>query len=204
MSLINFEDKEFIALATQRVNTAARDTLEKMIREFTTYDPAEPEKDGVCTKRIRDIILMKLGSSVFEAQMSHAVDTYIKLNIDRMVAEALAAKLAQALFGDLVKGGEGGGLIGSALSSIGSFFGLGGVRANGGPVAAGAAYLVGERGPELFVPQVQGRIEPNATVSAATSITVNVQAVQGMSRATAQQQGEQIERGIRLAMLRNG
>ena len=49
----------------------------------------------------------------------------------------------------------------SALSSIGSFFGLGGVRANGGPVAAGTAYLVGERGPELFVPGSSGTVVPN-------------------------------------------
>ena len=35
-------------------------------------------------------------------------------------------------------------------------------RATGGPVAAGQPYLVGERGPELFVPAGNGRIVPNA------------------------------------------
>lgn len=34
-------------------------------------------------------------------------------------------------------------------------------RAEGGPVSAGGAYLVGERGPELFVPQRSGTIVPN-------------------------------------------
>jgi hypothetical protein len=33
-------------------------------------------------------------------------------------------------------------------------------RASGGPVARGAAYVVGERGPELFTPAVAGRIIP--------------------------------------------
>lgn len=33
-----------------------------------------------------------------------------------------------------------------------------GARAAGGPVAAGGAYLVGERGPELFVPRESGAI----------------------------------------------
>jgi TP901 family phage tail tape measure protein len=38
-----------------------------------------------------------------------------------------------------------------------------GTRANGGPVMAGGRYLVGERGPELFVPQTSGTIVPNGT-----------------------------------------
>jgi phage-related minor tail protein len=47
-----------------------------------------------------------------------------------------------------------------------------GARASGGPVEAGSAYLVGENGPELFVPQTSGAIAPNAR----PSITLNVQA----------------------------
>lgn len=34
-------------------------------------------------------------------------------------------------------------------------------RAEGGPVTAGAPYIVGERGPELFVPSSSGRINPD-------------------------------------------
>jgi hypothetical protein len=34
-------------------------------------------------------------------------------------------------------------------------------RAEGGPVGAGELYLVGERGPELFVPTTSGQIVPN-------------------------------------------
>jgi hypothetical protein len=36
-----------------------------------------------------------------------------------------------------------------------------GTRAAGGPVSAGSPYLVGERGPELFVPSRSGTIAPN-------------------------------------------
>lgn len=45
---------------------------------------------------------------------------------------------------------------GSALSSV-----FGGFRAAGGPVSPGRAYMVGERGPELFTPNVAGQIAPN-------------------------------------------
>lgn len=37
-------------------------------------------------------------------------------------------------------------------------------RAAGGPVSPGAAYLVGEKGPELFVPQRSGTIVPNTAM----------------------------------------
>lgn len=42
-----------------------------------------------------------------------------------------------------------------------NFLGFGGGMANGGPVNASTAYLVGERGPELFVPFQNGEIVTN-------------------------------------------
>lgn len=54
-----------------------------------------------------------------------------------------------------------------------------GIRASGGPVIAGRPYIVGERGTELFVPQVAGTVIPNSQLGAAmgastTNITVPV------------------------------
>ncbi len=40
-------------------------------------------------------------------------------------------------------------------------------RQHGGPVSAGRPYVVGEAGPELFIPSRSGRIAPNARTSAA-------------------------------------
>ena len=42
-------------------------------------------------------------------------------------------------------------------------------RANGGPVGAGEAYMVGERGPELFVPRSAGSIIPNNKLGGASA-----------------------------------
>ncbi|WEK45623.1 MAG: tail tape measure protein [Candidatus Andeanibacterium colombiense] len=69
--------------------------------------------------------------------------------------DAIAAQAVQAEIGSLTGGGSGGGLLGSL---IGGLFGLPG-RATGGPVSPGAAYMVGERGPEVFVPTSAGRVE---------------------------------------------
>ena len=49
-------------------------------------------------------------------------------------------------------------------------------RASGGPVSAGSPYLVGERGPEMFVPRSSGSIYPNDAMGTGNNITVNVDA----------------------------
>ncbi len=97
-------------------------------------------------------------------------------------AEALANGLFKLLFGvrgtadgglfGKVMGGasEGGGLFGKILGGLGSVFG--GARAEGGPVQSGKAYLVGERGPEIFAPAMSGQIIPNG----ASGMTINVDA----------------------------
>jgi len=47
-------------------------------------------------------------------------------------------------------------------------------RAAGGPVAASVPYLVGERGPELFVPDRAGTIVPNGGGSSPVNISITV------------------------------
>lgn len=45
--------------------------------------------------------------------------------------------------------------------SISKFMGFGGAKAEGGPVSSQKSYLVGENGPEMFVPGNSGHIIPN-------------------------------------------
>lgn len=47
---------------------------------------------------------------------------------------------------------------------------FGGFRAGGGPVSPGKAFMVGERGPELFVPNRAGTIVPNGAAGGTTVI----------------------------------
>ncbi len=62
-----------------------------------------------------------------------------------------------------------GGKIGGFL---GSFFGN---RANGGPVSAGGAYLVGERGPEILqMGSKGGTIIPNSSIGGGDSVVNNI------------------------------
>lgn len=77
------------------------------------------------------------------------------------------AELARAVLGAAGAALKGGGL-GEALSKRFS-----GARADDGPVLPGGAYLVGERGPEVFRPASAGSVEPVG--SAGVSVTINVQ-----------------------------
>jgi hypothetical protein len=59
--------------------------------------------------------------------------------------------------------------------------GIGG-RAAGGPVRGRTPYMVGERGPELFVPGRSGSIVPNNQLAGAGGVTVNIYAPIGSER----------------------
>ncbi len=72
------------------------------------------------------------------------------------------------------------------------------VRALGGPVGAGQPYLVGERGPELFVPGAQGNIVPNNAMGSA-NVTVNVDA-SGSSVEGNADQASQLGKAIGIAV----
>jgi phage-related minor tail protein len=58
-------------------------------------------------------------------------------------------------------------------------------RAAGGPVSSGQPYLVGEQGPELFVPSASGTIIPNGGGGGAVGgQTVNVYVTQPLGTAS--------------------
>lgn len=91
-------------------------------------------------------------------------------SISQLTASVLADfdRIAASQF--IVKPVEG--IVASLASSL---LPIAGARAAGGPVAAGASYLVGENGPELFTPSGAGQITPNAQLSArGTNVTVNI------------------------------
>ena len=66
--------------------------------------------------------------------------------------------------------------------------GIAGFMAAGGPVSAGSPYVVGEQGPELFVPHASGTIVPNNKMGSSGGggsggVTVNYNIAAGVSRA---------------------
>jgi hypothetical protein len=93
----------------------------------------------------------------------------------QMIATYIAIGIARSFAG---MGGGGGETNAQFMERTGKLdMGIGDLykRANGGAVSSGTPYLVGERGPELFVPGAQGNIVPNNAMSGA-NIVVNVDA----------------------------
>ncbi len=86
----------------------------------------------------------------------------------------IAAMALQNGIAPLTGGSSGSGLGGLLTSLASSLFGLPG-RATGGPVAPGSAYLVGERGPEVFVPTSAGRVEANGGTAQSRDVHVAIQ-----------------------------
>jgi hypothetical protein len=119
------------------------------------------------------------------------------------VIDSIAGQAFNSLFSSLGLGGGSGGS-GELLnlgSLLGSLFGLPG-RATGGPVAPGRGYVVGESGPELFVPTSAGRIETGLSGPGRdVKVSITIAAPQGTSAPQAlQRSSRQVASAVRRAL----
>ncbi|BAR14534.1 tape measure protein [uncultured Mediterranean phage uvMED] len=110
----------------------------------------------------------------------------------KMIAQYIAIGIARMFAGlPQMSSGQTVDITAVDAGTVNSLGGLnfGGYMANGGQTAPGNAYMVGERGPELFVPGAKGNIVPNNAMGG-SNIVVNVDAsgssVEGNSDQAAQ------------------
>jgi hypothetical protein len=101
--------------------------------------------------------------------------------IQKVVAQLIILIILQKIAG-IAAAGAGAGAGAAGTASAGSEGGAVAVstlpfRAGGGPVSSSGAFLVGERGPEVFQPPRSGRIIPNEQIGESMRPTVNVQVV---------------------------
>jgi hypothetical protein len=93
--------------------------------------------------------------------------------IGQDIARIIARRTITEPLGNALNGVLSGLSFGNVFSGIGSW--LGGLfRAEGGPIAAGQPYIVGERGPEWFVPKQAGAVLPNGTSPGGTTINTSI------------------------------
>lgn len=188
------------------------------------------------SKQFAENTQSQLGQGLFDlmnGNFKNIGDGFTQM-VQRMVAEALAADIARALFGDLLEGGSGKGVFGeilggfknliggmsssapaagggasgggSLLSSLFSFAGsfFGGSFAQGGDVIAGRPVLVGELGPEMFVPRTMGAILPSNKTTNSRSVVNNISVMvpQNTNRSTGAQIGADIARRLAINNVR--
>jgi len=115
-------------------------------------------------------------ANLFQRTADHFLD---------MAAEMIAAQIkmqALGIFASFFGGGSfnspgaspGGSAGVSGIGGGGMVNPFGGGKARGGPVSGNTPYMVGEKGPELFVPNTSGNIVPNNQLGGGGSMNVVV------------------------------
>ena len=135
-----------------------RDLIGGMIRLFVV---------GPILEKLASIFGIKMVDGVMRQ-----VDAQKQLN--SQLKKTIVLKTILAFLGG---GFANGGAIGYAN---GGTIGYGGARAAGGPVASKNAFLVGERGPELFIPNTAGRVvsnEASGGMGGEVNVNFNINAV---------------------------
>jgi hypothetical protein len=119
------------------------------------------------------------------------------------VLDGSAASALRSGLGTLGGGGSGGGaggLLGIGTSLLGAALGLPG-RAGGGPVAPGRGYIVGERGPEVFVPTSSGHVVPSGRGGGRdVRVAITVNAGGGDAPQVLARSARQVARAVRGAL----
>lgn len=120
-----------------------------------------------------------------------------------VLAEIANAAIRSGIGSILGGGGQGqGGLLTLGNAIAATVLGQPG-RATGGPVSPGRAFLVGERGPELFVPTASGSVAPvAASAPRDVRIAISVNAPAGAAPEMLARSSKQVARAIRNALLR--
>ena len=117
---------------------------------------------GAVTQGMEDMIIdfVKTGRANFNEFINSIVEMLLRSEIQRLFAR--------------VATGGGAGAAGSFFSGLTGF-------AGGGIVGGNKPVLVGERGPEVFMPPGAGSIVPNGALGGSTQVTYQINAVDARS-----------------------
>ena len=166
-------EKEIANLKKLNLDEADKQLFEKQIRDTEVLkETFIALQDSM--KRTQEI------SNTIWSNMSSAIDTFVRTGklsfkdlarsiIQDLIAiqmKAAALSMLRILFG-------GSGLGPGSTGMTEHVFDPSGVspRASGGPVSGGSPYLVGEQGPELFMPSGSGTIIPNGKMNQMGNVT---------------------------------
>ena len=153
-----------------------KESTEEIKKQQTETDKLKDKMTAV-GEEIESSIKSNLKDAITGAQSFGEAMKNVLNRIRDKIIESQIEKLLGGFgenFGKSASGGKGKG-IGGFLGGI-----LGGLFANGGSPPVGKVSVVGEKGPELFVPKVAGTIIPNNAIGGGGTtnnmITVNVDA----------------------------
>lgn len=147
-----------------------------------TDDYRPDELDGVPAKAAEAAAALEALREPAERAASSIEEAFSRAgaSLTRSLARAAAdgevslAELARAVIAAVGAGVGGSSGLGAAIAqAVAGAAGFSGARADGGVVLGGGAYLVGERGPELFRPSGAGVVEPTGSGGVVVNVTVD-------------------------------
>lgn len=152
--------EQFIANEVAKLAADATEKQKQGIRDLASalYDQEQAQKAvNDATAFFADTAFDAFDKLISGAEGFNAVLGDVLKSLERAVLQSLL--LGQGpLAGLFGTGPTGSGSVGGIFGALAGLFGAG--RASGGPVMPGHVYPVGEKGPELFMPNVAGQIIP--------------------------------------------
>jgi hypothetical protein len=139
------------------ISESVKEGNEKLLEQFKQMRQVAEQVAGSVSNAFSNAFSqIASGANVFES-----LGNAIKGVVVDLIQAAIKALIFKAVMNLILPGS------GSATAGLGSLVGsFGGFRAAGGPVGQGQSYVVGENGPELFVPANSGRIMNGNQVAA--------------------------------------
>lgn len=203
----NVEREKEIArrLAGAEAASIEADAIGRVVEELHRQDKVISAMDNLRDSAADALTNIALD---FDNALEHAKDFFD--NLAAMITRAIAEQWIEKLLGS--KRQEGGGGIGSSIGGLlGGIFNFGGAKAGGGDVWPNSAFLVGEEGPEMFVPRTAGVILPADLTAERRGGTARMiqqtfnQVINGpMTRRTAEQAARETGRSARRGLARTG
>ena len=162
------EEKAKVILQQEEDNKKLQEGVDK-IKEKEKATKKLKETMAAVGEEIESGIKNNLRDAITGAKTFGEAMTNVLNKIRDKIIDAQIDKLIGNFGENFGKGKDGGKGLGGFLGGI-----LGGLFADGGRPPVGKASLVGERGPEIFVPKVAGTIIPNNQLGGGTTNIVNV------------------------------
>ena len=162
------EEKAKVILQQEEDNKKLQEGVDK-IKEKEKATKKLKETMAAVGEEIESGIKNNLRDAITGAKTFGEAMTNVLNRIRDKIIDAQIDKLLGQFGENFGKGKDGGKGLGGFLGGI-----LGGLFADGGRPPVGKASLVGERGPEIFVPKVAGTIIPNNQLGGGTTNIVNV------------------------------
>jgi hypothetical protein len=202
LAKLTIKKEEWLALGAKETEVLKAVELQqkKLFEQYTDI--------GKVSKEFARSLSQGLEDAIISGKKFSDILKQIEQDILRIITRQLITQPFEKAISDLAFSFFGGGTQSPAPISTAIPVDFGGPRASGGPVTGSTMYLVGEQGPELFVPSTSGSIIPNDQMSSISgSTSVNVSNVFYLANATdmrtQQQIAAQTGMSVQRAMARN-